>query len=257
MNRAELEALFLEHLATVDRIVAALARRHALTPDAADEFASWAKLQIIEDDYAVLGKFRGESSLTTYLTVVFAMLYRDYRVRELGRWRPSAAARRGGAIAIRLETLTRRDGLSLTQAAHVLRTAGETTLSDRELSRVVERLPSRAPLRPVVTADLPTEAVGTSNADDKVRGDEQAADAAAAERALAKALDTLTPEDRLIVRMHYVEGLSVAEIARGLSLPQKPLYRRIDRSLGFLRQSMERLGVSRDHVREIAIGPNS
>jgi RNA polymerase sigma factor for flagellar operon FliA len=36
----------------------------------ADDFASHPKLKLIEDDYAILRKFQGRSSLRTYLTVV-------------------------------------------------------------------------------------------------------------------------------------------------------------------------------------------
>ena len=117
MPRPDLESLFLANLPAAEKILSALARRNALSRDAAEEFSAWAKLQVIENDYAVLAKFRGESSLLTYLTVCFAMLFREYRVQQWGRWRPSAVARSAGPLAIRLETLTRRDGLPLHGAA--------------------------------------------------------------------------------------------------------------------------------------------
>ena len=79
------------------------------------------RLRFIENDYAAIRKFRGESSLGTYLTVVVAMLVRDYRVQRWGRWRPSAAARRLGDVAVRLETLVRRNGQAVHEAAETLR----------------------------------------------------------------------------------------------------------------------------------------
>src|SRR5690242_4202099 len=147
-ERQKLEALFLSQLGWIERVLAVTCRRHALARDEAEDFASWVTLRLIEDDYAVFRKFRGESSLTTYLAVVIAMLFRDYRTQRWGRWRPSAAAQRRGPLAIRLETLVYRDRLRLEQAAELLRTAGQTRLSDRDLAAVLSELPARRPMRP-------------------------------------------------------------------------------------------------------------
>ncbi len=252
--RHELEALFLSHLPTTERILGALARRHGLSGDDAEEFGAWAKLRLIENDYAILAKFRGEASLATYLTVVLAMLFREYRVTLWGRWRPSAVARRSGEIAVRLETLVQRDGIPLSQAGQVLRTSGATTLSDSELARIASRFPKRAPLRPVSVMEPPVDAVADGRTDDIVEGEEAEAEATAVKQALQSALEALGTEERLIVRMHYMEAMSVADIARGLSLPQKPLYRRLERALVKLRTRLETAGVSRDYIRTLAGG---
>src|SRR5215208_2558389 len=172
-ERHDFEALFLANLPAIERIIGALCRRHGLAREDADDFASWAKMKVIEDDYAVLRRFRGDSALTTYLTVVLALHFRDYRVHKWGRWRPSAAALRRGRLAIRLEMLVYRGGLQLQQAGETLRTAGETTLSDRELAALLGELPIRAPLRPVdVGADLLRDAAARGGADELVRMNE-------------------------------------------------------------------------------------
>lgn len=255
MFRQDLEAQFLAHLPAAEKILSALARRHALSPDAAEEFAAWAKLKLIENDYAVLAKFRGESSLPTYLTVVLSMLFREYRVQEWGRWRPCAAAKRGGPLAIRLDTLLNRDSMPLAHAGQLLRTSGATTLSDRELADIAAKFPMRAPLRPVQAEEQTADAAAPEHADDLIQGQEANAESAAAKRALAEALEELPTEEQLIVRLHYMESMTVADIARGLSLPQKPLYRRLERALSSLRRYLERAGVSHEHVRELATGP--
>ena len=254
-DRHELEVLFVDNLPIADRIVGALARRHGLDKSNAEEFGSWARARIIENDYAMLAKFRGESSLSTYLTVCLAMLFREYRVAEWGRWRPSVAARRQGAVAIRLETLVRRDSLPLAQAGEILRTSGETKLTDRELAGVLSKLPMRGPLRPVQTGEPSFEPIDGARADDFVVLEESAAEGHAAHRALEGVLDELPAEDRVIVRMHYLEELSVADIARGLSLPQKPLYRRLERALKTLRAGLERVGISSDSIRGLGSDP--
>ena len=254
MARQDLEALFLAHLPTIEKILSALGRRGGLSPDATEEFASWAKMRLIENEYAILGKWRGESSLPTYLTVVLAMLSREYRVQQWGRWRPSAAAKRGGSIAIRLETLMNRDNMPLGQAGHVLRTSGETTLGDRALAAIAAEFPMRSPLRPVQVGEPVTDPVSPTQADDLVAADEADAESAAARHALDEALNSLPTEDRLIVKLRFMEAMSVADISRALALPQAPIYKRLERTLSGLRTRLERAGVSRDLIRELATG---
>ena len=242
------EALFVSHLGWIERVAGALSRRHGSSREDTEDFTSWTKLKLIEDDYGVFRKFRGESSLTTYLTVVIAMLFRDYRIHRWGRWRPSAAARRHGALAVRLETLVYRDQLRLEQAAELLRTAGQTELPDRELARLLAALPTRRPLRPTPAGPEPlAEAPADDRADDLVAEDE----AEAGKKVIDGMLQRLPAEDRLMLHMRFWEGMTVAEIARGLGLAQKPLYRRMDRALGNLRAYLEESGISRDRVRAV------
>jgi len=245
-DRQRLEALFLSQLGWIERVVAAISRRNGLARDDADDFASWTTLRLIEDDYGVFRKFRGESALTTYLAVVIAMLFRDYRTHRWGRWRPSAAARRRGPLTVRLETLVYRDGLRLSQAAEVLRTAGHTDLSDRELATLLNQLPVRQSGRPQeVTPSGGADIPATEHADDLVVSDE----VAMARKAIEEQLKRLPLEEQLMLRMRYWEGMTVVEVARGLGLPQKPLYRRLDRALGDLRHYLEESGMSQDGVR--------
>jgi RNA polymerase sigma factor (sigma-70 family) len=250
--RQQLEALFLANLSAIQRIAGAVCRRHGLSGDEAADFGSWVSLRLVESDYAMLGKFRGESSITTYLTVVIAMLFRDYRVSRWGRWRPSAAAVRRGRIAVQLETLVYRDGHRFDQAAEVLRTRGETAMSDRDLASVFAELPTRAPLRPREVGAEPLVGLpAPGEADDALRSDGEASDRAIIDRALGDALRELHAEDRVVLRLRYWEGMTVADIARALQVPQKPLYRQIDRALAELRQHVERSGVSRDQARAL------
>jgi RNA polymerase sigma factor (sigma-70 family) len=247
-DRRELEALFLSQVGWIERVTAAISRRHGLPRDDADDFVSWAKLKLIEDDYAVFRKFRGESSITTYLTVVIAMLHRDYRTQRWGRWRPSAAARRRGALAVRLETLVYRDRLKLEQAGELLRTSGQAELSDRELGKLLTELPARLSVRPTrVEAEPLSDSPATDRADDLVIADETEAE----KKAIGGVLQRLAPEDQLMLRMRFWEGMSVADIARGLGVPQKPLYRRMDRALAEVRGYLADSGVSREDAREL------
>lgn len=251
-ERQQFEAVFLQNLSTVDRIASSLCRRHGVTGDEADEFASWMRLRLVEDEYSVFRKFRGEAALATYLTVVIATLFREYRVKHWGRWRPSAAARRLGEVAVRLELLVYRDGLTLDQAARVLRSTGVTTLGDRELAALLALLPIRPPLRPVQVGETPLDEIpGPNGADDLIVRSEAERGRRTAEEALVRLMGQLPSEDQVILRMKFWEGLGISEIARGLGLEQKPLYRRLARLLAMLGEELAAEGVSREDAMAI------
>lgn len=255
-ERGDLEALFLAHRDLVGRIAAAAGRRQGLRGDDRDDFVSWATARLIADDYAVLAQFRGESSLATYLTVVVTMLAREYRVRHWGRWRPSAAARRQGPLAVRLETMVHRDGLRLDEAAQTLRTAGLTALSDRALAAVLAQCPARTAARRGHASDgadgVPVDTVPSeATADDALLGHEADDERRFVGTQLADAVDALPAEERVMVRLRYWQGLSVADVARALDVAQKPLYRRLERVLAALRAQLERRGVDREQVRAL------
>lgn len=248
-------ALFLESLATIERAAASLCRRYGLGDDDTDEFASWVKERLIEDDYAVLRKYRGDSELHTYLTVVVIRLFQAYTRERMGRWRNSMAAERLGQPAKELEALVYRDGYSLGEAGEQLRSAGRTAHTDAELARLLAQLPTRGPLRPVDAGSDPLkQAPAAGRADDWVRAEEAVRHREALLAALFRAMERLHPEERMIVRMHMVEGRSVADVARALNMDQRPLYRRVQRLREQLRQALESEGVSASDVRELVEG---
>jgi RNA polymerase sigma factor (sigma-70 family) len=238
---------FLDNLDVIERIVAVIARRHSLVRQDAEDFASWAKGRIIENDYAVLRKFAGRSTLPTYLTVVLTNSFRDYRNSLWGRWRPSAEAMRLGPTAIRLEELLYRDGCSLREAIAILQSAG-CQESEAELRRIVSRIPLRSSL-----SEVPLD-----NADDAALAEEPATivsdDAAAVMNVLREGVDRLPPDERLIAKMRFWDNLSVADIARALRVDQKPLYRKIETIQSRLREWLEARGINRERAAEVLAG---
>jgi RNA polymerase sigma factor for flagellar operon FliA len=255
LERHTCEATLLAHLNWLRQTMAAVCRRHAMGHADTEDFVSWATLRLVENDYAILRQFRGECAVRTYLVVVVAMLHREYRTRSWGRWRPSAAARRAGAVALRLEALVYRDGHTLREAALILRTAGETDLSARELAALFATLPRRTRGRLIelvdaVATEIPDARAGTS-AEAHVLVEQMRRERRAFEAALDDALAALPHEDARLVRMRFWDGMTVADIARALQVPQKPLYRRMERALALLRRSLERTGLSWREVRAL------
>ena len=240
----------------LDALLAAVARRQGLRGDDTDDFAGWATLRLIENDYALPRKWRGESQLTTYLTVVATNLGREYRVKHWGRFRPSAAAERLGPVAIVLERLVYRDGLTLHEAAERMRSAEVTALSDRALAELLAQLPRRAPPQRVADGDPLIQATpGRASAESGIEAAESDEQWLAVRRALSAAIARLTPLQRLIVRMHLLEGHTLADVARALNVEQRPLYRMKDAALATLRRTLTDAGVRWDDLRALFDGP--
>lgn len=213
-------------------------------------------MALIEDDYAVVRRFNGNSEIKTYLGAVITRHVINFMRAERGRWRPSAAALRLGPPAPKLEQLVRHEGYTIEQAGEKLRTAGHTKHSDTELARILAELTERAPLRPLVrepATGLPASP-GTSHADERVLRTEGEARRAALMAVLESAMKELLPIDQLVVKLHFGEGHTVADVARALELEQKPLYRRVDRLRAHLRKHMEGAGLKGNDVREYLEG---
>jgi RNA polymerase sigma factor (sigma-70 family) len=249
---AEPDRAFLESLPLIDRIVAAIARRHALDAVDGEDFSSWVKTKIVESDYALFRKFSGRCSLSTYLTTVISNLFRDYRNSQWGRWRPSAEALRRGPVAVRLECLLYRDGLPLRDAVQVLRSSCPD-LPESQLVRMAAQLPRRA-THSEVSLDqivgLSAELVAVPPA----LTESERQRLATVEEVLRVLVGSLAPEDAVILRMRFWDDISVADIARSLRLEQKPLYRRLERIQSRLKLELEARGVDRASAAELLSG---
>ncbi|MFL5542244.1 MAG: sigma-70 family RNA polymerase sigma factor [Longimicrobiaceae bacterium] len=245
------EAVFLAHLEWIDRVASIACSKNGVWGAEAEDFKGWVQMQLMEDDYAVLRNFKGDSEIKTYLASVVTRQFITYLRKQGGRWRPSAAAERLGSPARELEILVRREHYTLEQAGQKLRTSGLTTLSDIELARLLARLPERPPLRPVqVDPELVLGAkANASHADERVTAAEAEARRNEMMGALGQALGQLEPEEQVIVKMHFADGYTLADVARALGLEQKPLYRRVDRLRARLKAFLESAGLRGDDVR--------
>jgi RNA polymerase sigma factor (sigma-70 family) len=239
------ESAFLASLPTIDRIVGVLGRRYGLDQAEIDEFGSWAKERIIGGGYTVFRQFAGRCSLGTYLSVVLANLFRDYRNSRWGRWRPSAAAKRLGPVATRLEALLYRDGHTAREAFAVLKGSG---VGDAELRGLTGRIPPRSLVREVALDAALTAAASPEASENLVQKAEHDSAAAAAEGTIAEVLSGLPAEDRVIIRMRFWDDFSVADIARSLGLDQKPLYRRLETIQAAVGEALVARGLDRERV---------
>src|SRR5262245_36501443 len=216
-------------------VIRLVARSSGLSSEDAEDFAQTAHLKLLECNYSPVTRFKGRSSLRTYLTVVGRRLLLDWRNAKYGKWRPAAAARRLGPRAIELDRLISRDGYPRSEALAILESrfdepcaatlrALATRLSPRKRPEFVavdeERLLAKCAFHdPIETAQATREYRNTV-------------------ARVTRAYQRLSPADRRILRLRFKENLSIASIALQLATPAKPLYRRVQRLLNTLRQDV-------------------
>jgi RNA polymerase sigma factor for flagellar operon FliA len=234
--------LYLTHRPTIERILRFIARRHRCDADEAEDFGAWARLKLIDNDCAILAQYQGRADIGSYLLVVVQRLFLDYRISKWGAWRPSAEARRLGPLAVRLETLRGRDGLSLEEAYQTLH-AIDPELEREVLDDLEARLPVRVPRRFEGEAVLQTVADARAAPEAAAIEEEAAARKRQAGAAVRELMDGLAPQEQIILRLRFAEGMQIADVARTLHLDARPLYRRIEQLLAELRRGLAARGL--------------
>jgi RNA polymerase sigma factor (sigma-70 family) len=242
---------FETNLALVDQVVHFVARRHLLSASDADEFSSVVHLRLIERDYAVLRKFQHRSNLHTYLATVVERMYLDHCITRWGKWRPSALAVRRGPVAVQLERLISRDGLASGEAIELLLTNERVTVSRLELEAMAAELPARVVRKPASEEELNVALAPDPPVDAGLLNEERASRAAQVQRALSRALANLDDEDRLVLKMRFVDGLQVAAIGRAVGTDPKALYRRLEHVMGRMRTALVAEGVGPTDIEEL------
>jgi RNA polymerase sigma factor (sigma-70 family) len=242
-QRSELEGLFVSSLPDIERVSRFIARRHRLSPTEVDDFCSEVNLAIIENNYAVLASFQGRSSLRTYLTTVVQRLFLDYRRKLWGKWRPSAEAQRRGPLALRLEILLYRDGLSFEEALETMRTNFACPESREALVALAHDLPQRINRRAVSEGGEEMAMVPAGDLASPEIQVESASTVSRAQASINETMEALPAQDRLVLRMRFEDDISVADIARTLHLDQKRLYRHLEGIFEGFRKSLEDRGL--------------
>jgi RNA polymerase sigma factor (sigma-70 family) len=237
------------HLDLIQRKLQHLSRYSGLPDIEAEEFRPWALFKLVDDDYRILGRWEGRSSFPTFLTVVLVNLLRDYRIYIWGKWRPSAEARRRGPASMLLERLVVRDGLTVDAAVERLRTEHGLSPAPGDVERLAAALPWRQRRKAGEEVLLYIPVDGEVEA--RIEERELACTADRLRKLLAPLLESLPTEERLLLRLSFFEGLSIASIAPILGRPQKELYKVRERCLRQIQRSLSEAGMSPEQVREL------
>ena len=241
------DELFRGHLKLIEQIIVHACQRFRLRREDAEDFSSWVKLKLIENDYRKIREYKGISNPNTFLTTVIINLARDYINHLWGKWRSSEEAKRLGSVAVKLEELIVRDGYSFDMACHLLWQNFNVEASRQDLEALAAQLPPRIKRGGMegeeVLQSFPT---GEPNPEEILRIKERVEGKRRFEAKLYRALKTLSAEDQLLVQLRI--QFSVADIARSRRIEQKPLYRRLDKIYKALREALEREGVRRSEI---------
>lgn len=230
-----------EALATLAQVLRQVARGHRLSREDAEDFLQSAQLKLIERDFEVFRRFKGRSSLRTYLVVVCTRLLLDWRIEQYGKWRPSAAALRLGEVAVLAERLIYRDGYTADAAFETVRVRYEA-MDVVELQRIIDQVPPREGRRMV--SDQVLDKVPARAAEDRLEVLQQEGMSRRIGDVLERALKALPPEEQRLIRGRYKEGRSISELARALGVEPAALYRRYESVLRRLRRALTDAGVT-------------
>ncbi len=238
----EARELLEANLALVSRAAAFACRRYRLDPDDAEELTAIVHLKLVEDEYAVLRSWEGRSALSTFLNIVIQRWTLDYRIHEWGKWHPSAEAKRMGAVAVELEQILHRDGRSIEEALPFFLTKhGNVTLAS--LRKIAAGLPRRAPRRHDVPVEEAAPLTGPYDIEDQARADERRRTADRVAMLVCAAIERRPEDLRLILQLRFVQGMTVAQIARALQRDQKLLYRLLERCMHEIQEELEAEGM--------------
>jgi RNA polymerase sigma factor (sigma-70 family) len=142
-----------------------------------------------------------------------------------------------GPLAVRLDTLLHRDGLTLDEAC-----ASAPPEDRAEMQRLALKLPPRVRRRMGDEEELATVAAGDGSPEAGLIERERATAAERLEEALEGALGQLDDEDRLLVQLRLQQGLTLVSVARAFGVDARTLYRRWENLLRKLRTALEQRG---------------
>jgi RNA polymerase sigma factor (sigma-70 family) len=241
----------------IDRAVAFVCRKHGLHGADAEDFASTVTVKLLEDECAILRQFRGDSNLNTYLNVVVHRIFIDQCVHEHGKWRPSADAKRLGAVATELERRMQWDGEPVEDAVRQTASMHPDVPID-SIREIAGKVPQRHKRRSTVALDETVELFLTAREQADVlimvhaRREVRARTAAV----MTQHLLTLDAQDRLILQFQFEGGMHISDIARRLQVEQKPLYRRREQLFRDLRSALTEAGISAEEIRDLLEHPD-
>jgi RNA polymerase sigma factor (sigma-70 family) len=246
--------MFETHLDVIEHAIRRVCHDARIFGPDEEDFASVVKLALLANEGAILGKYEGRSSFGTYITIVIRRLLIDQRRAE-GRWYASAEAKRRGEAAILLDQLLHRDRNTFAEAAAIV-AARHPNVTASELREIAAVLPQRAVRPRLVQIDEQDEHhfAASESAEERVVARDLEERSASINRAMETALASLSAQDRVVLRLRYAKGASIADIARALGLEQRPLYRRVDTLLEQLRRSLREAGFDASSVADVIGG---
>jgi RNA polymerase sigma factor (sigma-70 family) len=245
-----LEELFHQSLEALPPILRVLGREKRLSREEVEDLGSDIQVKLLEDDYRVLRRWDGRSSLKVYLGVVVYNIWRD-RVRgEKGRVHVSEAAKRLGPPAPELEVLLGQQGLTFDQAYQVIKPRFPG-LSRSDAEKIVAQINPRPGRQFEGEGVVALQPDPEPTADECLELREKLAKKRKALTLMLRRLSALPEQDRILLVRAHAEEVKFSSIARSLGIDQRPLYRRNERLLTRLRADLEDAGILWEDLSEV------
>jgi len=218
-----------------------------------EDFVQDCHIHFLKDECAALRRYRGDSSVPTYIKVIVENLLLDYFSRVLGKWRPSVKARALGEAAMTFERLIVRDGLSFEAACEIMLERG-LAKTRAELEDLFAQLPPKVRRQlpdSLDDPDHPIELVEPGRPDADLERREREKDAAEIWRKMRGISATFPSTDRLALTLRFRDGLTISAIADLLNVNRKVFFRRFERLLETMREALVAAGIDEARVRDL------
>src|SRR5690606_35631058 len=148
------------------------------------------------------------------------------------------------------ETLLVRDGLSLDEAIEMLRSNHGVTDTPDALRTLAGTLPRRPP-RVMVAEDALVHHSSDETPERQLASQNAAVEAGRLDGHVDAVVARLSPQDQLIMRLRFEEGLRMPAFSRMVGESDRRLYGRVTRLLAGLRRDLEAEGLSAATVAEV------
>ncbi|WP_310600768.1 hypothetical protein [Desulfobulbus sp.] len=236
----------------------------------AEEAALFVMEGLARDDWRRLRAFAGRSTLTTYIVALTLRLLEDFARKRFGRSKPPAWIRRLGGIWLTLFRLLCLERLAPGEAAAMAGNGlpGPVRAAEEAAYRILGEIPDcGARSGESVGLDETTVLPGTeddcSHQEERLAREERhrlfavlgrllfdgniggEIDPRLLERLATIALP-LTPEERLLLKLCYRDGVAVAEAGRLLGWNRHQTHGRLRRLLARLRQDLAEVGLEEE-----------
>lgn len=227
--------LYNQYEPLIEWAIGFVCRQFGFYNEVAEDFGQDTRAHFLDPDAVVLSKYKGRSEPKTYICVVVRCRAKDYCIKRWGRWRPSKVAQDYGPAAVLLEELSIRRRVPFEEALEqVLQRFPDE--DPKRLRDVAGRFPPHTLRQFVDDEELLDRIIAAiPNPEEALLEAEKERQEARLKQRLAKAISRLDVNDRLLLKLHYADGLTIAAIARLWRVDQKQLYRQLERILKRLR----------------------
>lgn len=241
--------LFLDSQALIERTLDVVCRSCRFSVEDAEEFRGNAQIHLIKDDYRILRSYEGRASLAGYLRAVLLRYALDYRNETLGKWRPSAVAKKLGPIAENLDQRLHRDREAREDA--IRNVVAATGATREELEAIAQKLPQNYG-RPRSAGPEPLDELAASRSEDPVENDERRQLAQRVVGALQEAMATFPREDRLMLQLFYKKGVAARDLTTFFpGSTERIIYRQLERTRERLKALLLATGISAPMIAEL------